>query len=188
MLSVLTRLQRLLFRNRNTRPKPQLRRAIPHLEVLEDRTVPQATPATDPFLFTPIPETKPLALHIHEHLTLLINGKSRVVPALVGFRGPAGFLPIHTHDTSGIIHVESTLKRTFTLGDFFAIWGKPFSSQQILGSRVDATHTIVMTVNGRVRKNFDSWILHSHDDIVISYQRRSKPVPRLPRFFFPLGF
>jgi hypothetical protein len=188
MWSMLTRLPHLLFRKGNDRRQPPSPRATPRLEALEDRTVPQATPATDPFLFTPIPELTPLALHIHEHLTILISGKSRVVPALIGARLPAGFLPIHTHDTSGIIHVESTLNRTFTLGDFFSVWGQPFNSQQILGSQVDATHKIVMTVNGRVRKSFDNWVLHEHDDIVISYQRRSKPVPRLPLYVFPPGF
>jgi hypothetical protein len=155
--------------------------------VLEDRSVPQATPATDPFLFTPVPDTTPLALHIHEHLTILINGHSRVVPALIGFT-PMGFLPMHTHDTSGIIHVESPTQRTFTLGDFFAVWGQPFNSRQILGKTVNANHKITMTVNGRLSKSFDNWVLHPHDDIVISYQLRSKPAPRLPRYVFPFGF
>jgi hypothetical protein len=188
MWSVLTSLRRLLFPTGNGCRKPPSRRTAPRLETLEERTVPQATPATDPFLFTPIPDFTPLKEHIHEHLTILINGKQRVVPALIGARLPDGFLPIHTHDTTGIIHVETTVVRPFTLGDFFAVWGKPFNSQQILGRQVDANHKIVMTVNGRVRKSFDNWVLHNHDDIVISYQLRSKPAPRLTPYVWPPGF
>lgn len=39
--------------------------------------------------------------------------------------------PIHTHDDTGIIHIESPVKRDFTLADFFAVWNKPFSKDQI---------------------------------------------------------
>ncbi len=31
--------------------------------------------------------------------------------------------PIHTHDHSGKIHIESDGTGTFTLGQFFAVWG-----------------------------------------------------------------
>jgi hypothetical protein len=33
------------------------------------------------------------------------------------------FSPLHTHDTSGIIHVESPTVRSFTLGEFVDLWG-----------------------------------------------------------------
>ena len=32
---------------------------------------------------------------------------------------------LHTHAADGIIHTESPVKRTYTLGDFFDIWGQP---------------------------------------------------------------
>jgi hypothetical protein len=51
-------------------------------------------------------------LHHHEHLDLYVNGRKVVVPALVGIDEPAGFLTqLHTHDASGIIHVESPVQR-----------------------------------------------------------------------------
>jgi hypothetical protein len=31
--------------------------------------------------------------------------------------------PLHTHDASGIIHVESSVKRNYTLGEFLNTWG-----------------------------------------------------------------
>jgi hypothetical protein len=188
MKSMLIALARFLSRAGKDRREPRSRQVTLTLEALEPRDVPQATPATDPFLFTPLPETTPLVLHIHQHLTILINGHRRGIPALIGFRPPVGFLPIHTHDTSGIIHVESSEVRTFTLGDFFAVWGQPFNAQQILGKHADATHKITMTVDGRVRRSFENWVLHDHDDIVISYRRRSAPPPVVAPFVWPFGF
>ncbi|OYV84233.1 MAG: hypothetical protein B7X04_00065 [Parcubacteria group bacterium 21-54-25] len=59
-------------------------------------------------------------LHIHQHLDLSINGAPVTVPADIGDAEAYGFIaPVHTHDTSGIIHVESNTVRDFTLGQFF---------------------------------------------------------------------
>jgi len=45
---------------------------------------------------------------------------------------PAGQLHLlHTHDGSGIIHVELPQLLTPTLGDFFAIWGQPLGPSQV---------------------------------------------------------
>jgi hypothetical protein len=43
------------------------------------------------------------------------------------------FSPIHTHDTSGIVHIESPTVRPFTLGQFFDVWGVRFTSDCIGG-------------------------------------------------------
>ena len=63
-------------------------------------------------------------LHIHQHLDVYVNGKKATVPALVGIDEGAQFLTqLHTHDTTGIVHVESPTKRSFRLGEFFGEWG-----------------------------------------------------------------
>src|SRR5581483_8345176 len=63
-------------------------------------------------------------LHIHQHLDLFIDGQSVPVPSGIGIQEAQGFIsPIHTHDLSGIIHVESPFAADFTLGQFFDIWG-----------------------------------------------------------------
>src|SRR5579863_7050930 len=53
------------------------------------------------------------ALHIHSHVALFDHGKLIQIPRLIGFAANSA-LPgggclywIHTHDTSGIIHVET---------------------------------------------------------------------------------
>ncbi|MBC5799294.1 MAG: hypothetical protein GIX03_05365 [Candidatus Eremiobacteraeota bacterium] len=66
--------------------------------------------------------------HIHQHLTLLDHGKNVPIPDDVGRPLLGNCLYwIHTHTPDGIIHVESPLFRTFTLGNFFDVWGEPLS-------------------------------------------------------------
>ena len=83
--------------------------------------------------------------HIHAHLTVFVNGSARQVPAAIGIPGavaqstprarssPEGtcFYWLHTHAADGIIHIESPVQRTFTLGDFFDEWGQPLSASQV---------------------------------------------------------
>ena len=83
--------------------------------------------------------------HIHAHLTIFVNGAARQVPAGLGIPGaqatqsPQGpfietgtcFYWLHTHASDGIIHIESPVERTYTLGNFFDIWGQPLGPDQV---------------------------------------------------------
>jgi hypothetical protein len=83
-----------------------------------------------------------LVFHIHAHLTIFVAGVPRAVPFGVGIAPPlqvlrtahglyaAGgncFSFLHTHAADGIIHVEAPKLQTFTLGQFFAVWGVKLS-------------------------------------------------------------
>jgi hypothetical protein len=86
-----------------------------------------------------------VAFHIHAHLTVFVNGMSVEVPAAVGIANPqaqstpeglfigAGscFYWLHTHAADGIVHVESPVRATYTLGQFFDIWGEPLGTHQV---------------------------------------------------------
>jgi hypothetical protein len=156
--------------NSQARPGHTGRLPPPAVEELEQRMVLDCVPPNDPFLFTPVGDTVPLAMHIHPHLTIMINGHEHTIPAEIGIQ-PTGDLPIHTHDNSGLLHIESPVARTFCLADFFAIWGRPFNSQQILRFHADRTHRISMLVDGRPSTAFGSLVLRDGEDIVISYQK-----------------
>ena len=84
--------------------------------------------------------------------------------------------PLHVHDGEpNKIHVESPVAHEFTLGDFFLIWGQPFSDQQILNKNADATYHIVMTVNGTQSSAYQYYAFpHSAGEpqIIISYEAR----------------
>ncbi len=76
-----------------------------------------------------------LAFHIHSHLDVFVNGQPVVVPAAIGINlqdpGIQQSKPceqpciseLHTHDTTGILHIESAEDVPFTLGQFFTEWG-----------------------------------------------------------------
>ena len=109
--------------------------------------------------------------HIHPNLTIIINGQKQEIPPNIGINVTC-MNSIHTHEGGGVIHVESPIQRDFTLSDFFAVWGKPFDSQNILSFQTDDTHTIVVSVNGAIVDTFENTVLRDKDDIVISYQSK----------------
>ncbi|MBI4502290.1 MAG: hypothetical protein HY700_14165, partial [Gemmatimonadetes bacterium] len=72
--------------------------------------------------------------HIHQHLTITIRGATTTVPAMIGINQLARYIsPIHTHDTTGTVHIEAATKDGFTLGQFFDVWGVRFTAQCIGG-------------------------------------------------------
>jgi hypothetical protein len=79
-------------------------------------------------------------LHIHSQLSIFVHGKLVQIPEAIGIvpiPPQSGCLYwIHTHDNSGVIHVESGSVSApgggpYTLGMFFDIWGEPLSSNQV---------------------------------------------------------
>ena len=86
-----------------------------------------------------------LLFHIHAHLTVFIGGTARQIPGGIGIVGPQSqptpegpfvvgggcFYWLHTHAADGIIHIESPVRRIYTLGDFFDVWGQQLSQTNI---------------------------------------------------------
>ncbi|HJU35906.1 MAG TPA: hypothetical protein VJ716_00620 [Gaiellaceae bacterium] len=120
--------------------------------------------------------------HIHARLTIFVDGRSERVPAGVGIadpqaeqttRGPfvangACFSWLHTHAADGIIHIESPVQRTFTLGNFFDVWGQPLSSSQVGPAKGHVT----ALVDGKVWLGDPSAIpLKSHRQIQLEVGR-----------------
>src|SRR5262245_24159391 len=128
------------------RPTPRTARSLaPECEPLEGRALLSAGQVSRRFLLSPIADGKPLAEHIHPHLTIIISGKVQRIPAGIGIL-PSGNLPIHTHTADGTLHVESTRQLPFRLRDFFTVWGQQFNRNVILGHLAGRGHTITLTV------------------------------------------
>lgn len=105
--------------------------------------------------------TEQALFHNHTHLVIVVRGVARQVPAGIGIAPPyrvastsrgafvAGascFMWLHTHAADGIIHTESPITRTYTLGDFFDIWGQPLDRRQV----GPAHGRVTALFNGRV--------------------------------------
>jgi hypothetical protein len=67
--------------------------------------------------------------------------------------------PLHTHDNSGIIHVESTVNKNYTLGEFLNIWGLDIGDK-----------TVELTVNGKFLRDFRDHILRDSEQIKLAVQ------------------
>ncbi len=108
--------------------------------------------------------------HIHPNVQIVVKGEQQEMPKNIGIK--AGCMnPLHTHEEAdGTVHVESPVERDFTLSDFFAVWGKPFSKEQVLDYRADETYRIRVQVNGRAVDTYENTILRDMDRIVISYE------------------
>ena len=73
--------------------------------------------------------------HFHAHLDILVDGQPVVVPAYLGIDQRRGqYAELHTHDDSGILHVESgSTSLTFTLGQLFTEWGVKLDANDLGG-------------------------------------------------------
>ena len=117
----------------------------------------------------------PPAYHIHPHLRILADGKEISVPSQIGLGLVNCEKVLHTHDTSGQIHVEPNYQQIFTLGDFFSVWGQPLSSSGFLQYKADDTHEIVMTIDGQPSAEFEKLVLRDKQEIILEYRVKEQP-------------
>jgi hypothetical protein len=96
--------------------------------------------------------------HTHVHLQILVDGVDVPVPAGIGIGRPwnvdsIGFITtgaciawIHTHDTTGVVHIVTPEQKSFTLGQLFDVWGQPLGD----GSALGYTGSMLLFVNGQM--------------------------------------
>jgi len=133
-----------------------------------------------------------LQVHVHAHLSLFHKGQQIAIPYGIGIVQPfqvnngfvgmgAGIYWLHTHDATGIIHVESPDSRTYTLGQFFDIWGQPLDSGNVAG----LTGTVRAFVDGtRVTGSPRAIVLGAHTQITLQV---GAPFVTPPVYSFPAG-
>ena len=101
-----------------------------------------------------------VVIHIHVRLSMTVGDRLLPIPSGVGI-SPECTHPMHTHNDSGVIHIEHTRLEEFTLGDFFVIgerWGEfdPLSGMQV----------VRVLVNGEIY-SADYWDLPLTEDLDI---------------------
>ncbi len=110
-----------------------------------------------------------LAYHIHAHLTIYMNGKAVPVSQSIGITSSCIYW-LHTHDTSGVIHIESPTQKTYTLGNFLDLWQQQFSQLQY-PAQLDQSSGWQVYVNGKLYSGaFRSVSLNAHTLITLAYQ------------------
>lgn len=106
--------------------------------------------------------------HIHQHLTILVRGRPLAIPFDIGrpVVNPCLYW-LHTHSADGLIHIEAPKFRSFTLGNFFDIWGEPLSATAVSSARV-RRGALRVYVNGALYKGDPRKVeLSQHTDITL---------------------
>jgi hypothetical protein len=90
------------------------------------------------------------------------------------------FYWLHSHTDDGIVHIESPIRRTFTLGNYFDVWNQPLSAARV----ATATGPVTAFVNGRPFTGDPRTIpLGAHSVIQLDVGTNVAPVP----YTFPQG-
>ncbi|HEY0517578.1 MAG TPA: hypothetical protein VGD00_10690 [Solirubrobacteraceae bacterium] len=118
--------------------------------------------------------------HIHVLLRIYLNGLLAPLPAEIGLDPAHGVeSSMHTHDSTGIIHMEAPRPFNYTLGDFFAVWGVKLGPAQLGGLKGYGGDRLHFYLNGKPLTNPAALVLHKDDHIVIGYG----PPSRYPHNF-----
>lgn len=132
------------------------------------------------------------AEHFHAHLDVFVDGKPVTVPADIGFSfddsgRPNGISALHSHDESGIIHIEApTAGATYTLGQFLTEWGVLDGTDPTPGAAHSAQDGWSAAVNGaRQDGKIADVVLKAHDEIVLFHGAAPATLPAT--FTFPAG-
>ncbi len=87
----------------------------------------------------------------------------QLIPANIGLL-PNCNRPLHTHDASGTIHVETDENRDYVLGDFFFVWGKIFNNSGVFPYTQPLPPYLDRCVTGTL-------VYHSHPVLTIIFKK-----------------
>ncbi len=133
------------------------------------------------------PQQSDVGFHIHAALFVYVNGKQIPVPANVGIDPQGRFIsPIHTHDTTGIVHEESEKPYPFTLGEFMNVWGVYFTKNQLGAYKAGNGNVLQLWVNGKQDTNPLNHVMKAHDVMILGYGKPGS-FPHKKSFQFPQG-
>ncbi len=112
-----------------------------------------------------------LVYHIHAHLTIYDAGQPVAVPQGIGIDQKDNCIYwLHTHDTTGVIHVESPTNKQYPLRNFLDIWGQAVDKTSFLTHGIAAGHGIRAYVDGRLfHGDPRSILLTPHKVITLEY-------------------
>ncbi|MDQ6826627.1 MAG: hypothetical protein M3Z14_05425 [Candidatus Eremiobacteraeota bacterium] len=145
--------------------------------------------------------------HFHAHVSLLINGNRLAIPDAIGLHYPGVegtngltfatlcYYHLHTHDATGLIHIEASVPTTFTLGQLFAVWGQPLSSTNVAGySGTVKAYTATAASPGYLKQtgayspytgDLQALQFASHQEIVLEVGPTFVDPANLPAIIFP---
>jgi hypothetical protein len=119
-----------------------------------------------------------LVYHNHTKLIIKFQNETHNIPAGVGIIPNDCIFWLHTHDDSGIIHIESPIKTAFSLDQFLKVWNIFDNSSFIKNiSKNDiAANVSMISENGSQIKsdNYKAIILENNAIITLDFANKSK--------------
>jgi hypothetical protein len=107
-----------------------------------------------------LPSHQNALLHIHPILTITVDGAPERIPADTGIVRTC-MAEVHTHDATGVLHVESvSATKEFTLDQFFTVWQKDLLREG---------YELRATVNDEAWSDPEALILEDGQEIVLEY-------------------
>lgn len=101
-----------------------------------------------------------LGQHIHPDLYITVDGDVVSIPANVGINTQC-MAELHTHDTTGKIHIETVSPtKEMTIKQFFEVWGEPiekegYALQVAIGSTTMDYDTNVQSIEEYIFKDLE---------------------------------
>jgi hypothetical protein len=126
----------------------------------------------------------PLDYHVHAHLSIVLNGEALAIPGDIGIVQTTTtsecLYPIHTHSANGMLHLEASEPTDFTLGQFFAIWGRPLEAENV-ADFIDMPITVYVTDEDNVVEEYAGVLadilLISHREVTIQIGTEITEIP-----------
>jgi hypothetical protein len=123
--------------------------------------------------------------HIHALVSIYKDGVRLALPSDLGHKGGCTY-ELHTHDGTGILHVEANVQKTFTLGQFFRLWDQALGANGVAGLAGPVKFYLIdnekLTPYSGDPANIE---LSVHREIVIITGTAPK---ELPKYRWPEGF
>lgn len=113
--------------------------------------------------------------HIHATISVTISGNNVAIPTDVGIQDsdcPNGMRGVHTHDDSGVIHIETPGAMDAPVGAFFHVWGENFDENRLLNKEANDANEVVMFVNGVQNDDYEHYVMQDGDVIDIEYREK----------------
>jgi hypothetical protein len=96
----------------------------------------------------PLLDREGAVTHTHTLVRVLVDGADHPVPASIGRNAAGGQIAaVHTHDRSGIVHVESPRANdTYTVGQFLELWGAGRDHDEVCATVAGAPCDVAVVV------------------------------------------
>jgi hypothetical protein len=119
-----------------------------------------------------------LVYHNHTKLIINIQNGTQNIPAGIGIIPNDCIFWLHTHDDSGIIHVESPIKTEFSLDQFLKVWNLFDNSsfiKNISNNDIVANVSMISENGSKIKSdNYKNIILENNAIITVDFANKSK--------------